>query len=257
MKENDIDRLFREAFQEAEETPSKHVWEQIEKQLEEDDNIVRMPSKRKFRIISAAAAIVIFMGSLAFFKIYYSNQNEIEYVQVNTLKNHPSENKGPNITETTVSPHRNTIEIVENENRTSAITNPGGQHIIENKKPDVKKDENITKLKLVQLEEIKPYIARIETSSEMSTPQAPIRQVTEVEDIKPLIEPEEETESMLAQVSPVVSNNKNIVTSILNTISENIEVGDSKEIRFRADEEGSLRIDILNSLVKNRNKKRK
>lgn len=248
MKEKDIDRLFRDTFYEAEETPDKSIWQRIEKQLDEEKNVVHLPQRRQTWISYAAAAILILGATLAIIKLDYVPENRpLAHVKPSPIFEQPTDHGTSKVVQV------NQTEHTSNKPEITVASHDQRQHIRKQDHTDRVHVELLTH----DLEEIKPILALPETPSLAITSDVPVYQVTEIEDIKPLIEPEEEMESMYAQTTPATPAGKNIVTSILNTISENIEVSNTKDIRFRADEEGSLRIDILNSLVKNRNKKRK
>lgn len=243
MKEQDIDRLFREAFHEAEEKPSQNVWQHIEKQLNEEQRIMPLYSKRK-HWIAYAAAIIVFLGiGLTFLKLNFTSQK----------------NQGLQITKHTEPIPTETVETVKDQADIKPeiiATTKAPQITKQNIKSPKENGRSNIELNIIRIESSKPVLGPIDLSAKITPRSIPVYQVTEVEDIKPLIEPEVEIESMYAQTATAASNHT-LVTTILNGISEKIEISDSKDIRFRADEEGSISIDILNSLVKNRNKKRK
>lgn len=242
MKEQDIDRLFREAFHEAEETPSQNAWLRIEKQLSEEKVIVSLPNRKYWAFYAAAILLLIGIG-LTFMKTYYisqqsqssqitSNKIFIEAETDNSIKKHIDVK--PEIVLAIKTPQKH---------RQSIIKQKGNERT------------NI-EIKINKIEAKMHVLDLIDLSKKITPNNIPVHQVNEVEDLKPLIELEEETKSMYANTD-APSAKRTLITTILNSISEQIEISDTKNIRFRADEEGSLSIDILHSLVKNRNKKRK
>lgn len=259
MKEEDIDRLFREAFHEAEEIPNKNVWQQIEQQLDEK-KIIQIPS-RKYGWIKYAAAILILASTFMLTKVIYNTDGTRQDSDAVITAQH-SEAKPDTmasleqIEQLTIQEDADRSRDDNKKDQTVRIASIN-LHELPESKTGIKEASKRNNIEIIvnDLEETKPMLTGLGDFHQADGTNIPVRQVTEIEDIKPLIDLDEETESMYAQ-APHETSNKNIVTSILNSISEKLEVSPTKDIRFRADEEGSLRIDILNSLVKNRNKKK-
>ncbi|WP_164122467.1 MULTISPECIES: hypothetical protein [Sphingobacterium] len=257
MKEEDIDRLFREAFHEAEETPNQNVWQRIERELDESKKkTVRLPWRKQIWVRYVAAAILLLAATFGLLKLSYKSDTQSPDGS-ETIVAKKQEN---NQKYTTIQHSENTeqVQIATDKNKEEKIHRTDIVLAIQPQRVEKQKsyDRVNVDLKIGDLEESKPKLLNLKEVQEVYTSNIPVHQVIEIEDIKPLIDLDEETESMYAQ-APHETANKNVVTSILNTISEKIEVSTTKDIRFRADEEGSLRIDILNSFVKNRNKKNK
>ncbi|MFZ4862224.1 hypothetical protein ACL9RF_08550 [Sphingobacterium sp. Mn56C] len=257
MEDQDVDKLFQKAFAEAEETPSDRVWENIESALPTEQKTVVLP-KRNYRWLYYAALLAVCIAASLFI---YRVQETVPVGKDTTVANrnldssiHTESDKEISL-EIAAKPtqHASPVAdvpsaIVQHAQHTDADTDmaqTGGAVA-----------RNNTSLAAVKLTEGK----RIELHNlTADMPSSPIIEVTEIADIKPLIESDEDMDTMLAQVNSSTESNRNVVTSLLNVLAENIgtEISNKKEIRFRADEEGSFRIDIVNSLVKNRNKKRK
>lgn len=256
MKEEDIDRLFREAFHEAEETPNRNVWQRIERQLDESKKKpVRLPFRKQTWIRYAGAAILLLGTTFGLLKLNYKGDTQSVY-RNETIIAQKQESKEKSLR----MQHPESIEqeqLDTNKDKQEKIQNANIAVAIQSQRLEEQEsyDRVNVDLKIGDLAESKPKLLSLKGVEEGYTSSIPVHQVTEIEDIKPLINLDEETESMYAQ-TPHETVNKTVVTSILNTISEKIEVSTTKDIRFRADEEGSFRIDILNSLVKNRNKKK-
>ncbi|MFD2553901.1 hypothetical protein [Sphingobacterium tabacisoli] len=258
MKEEDIDKLFKNAFHEAEETPNKNVWQRIEKQLDEHNTTVHIIPRRYTWIKYAAAALILLGTTLVLLKINYTTKL-------------PSADKETNITAGSTTDNITIAEPIErgaalvNEKEIQNYTKPKlSQQIsatkqtqfVSNKSDRSTQQQRINiELATNNLEETKPNSTNIKDIQQVNLADIPVRQVTEMEAIKPLIDLDEDLEVMYAQ-APHETANKSIVTTILNTISEKLEVSPTKDVRFRTDEEGSFRIDIINSLVRNRNKKK-
>ncbi|MNL41912.1 hypothetical protein D3C87_1643420 [compost metagenome] len=83
--------------------------------------------------------------------------------------------------------------------------------------------------------------------------QAQIAHAMEYIPIKPIIENPDEEESMMASTS---ESKQNVVTKVLNILSKTINQGNGSEVQSSNDDEGTLQIDLLNSLVKNKKRKK-
>lgn len=255
MENKDIDKLFRDSFNNAEATPSPDLWQRIETQLNQEEKIVSLP-KRKFAWLpyaSAAAILLIIGGALLFHKK--------EIATPDTLASH--EKSGTIVENNTTPTATGSIkEYKQNEPVKTVGHSTSNVQLAVTKRPKATKETTTLK----RLESIKNIEIQEE---EVSTPQLtelavvkPVEtgtyQVVEIEDLKPLIEPEEDQSSMLAAVETETNKGSNtIITSLLNAITNNIDTEKAKEIRFSADEEGSIRINLLNSFTRNRNKNRR
>lgn len=255
MKEEEIDTLFRNAFHEAEETPDQNVWEKIEKQLDEQKQVIQIPARRNTWLKYAAAAILIFGSVLTWLKIDNDSHHSTPEKKVSIISDKDSFPLPSAIKKEQIAMSEVTSKEITEQERTTSLPIPAARlpqsatndHLEQKRKQIILSTDDV--------EPAKPMLASAQSLSQRNITDLPVHQVTEIEGIKPLISFEEETESMYAN-TPHESSNQNIVTSILNTISDKLEVSSTKDIRFRADEEGSFRIDIINSLVKNRNKKK-
>lgn len=254
MENKDIDKLFRDSFNNAEATPSPDLWQRIETQLDQEEKIVSLP-KRKLAWLpyaSAAAILLIIGGTLLFHKK--------EIATPGTLA---SQEKNSTTVEDSHTP--TATEGIREHKQHEPVKTVGSTNNIQlavTKKPKTTKETTTLK----RLESIKNVEIQEE---EVSTPQftelaavKPVEsgtyRVVEIEDLKPLIEPEEDQSSMLAAVETENSKGNNtIITSLLNAITNNIDTEKAREIRFSADEEGSIRINLLNSFTRNRNKNRR
>ncbi|HMR19562.1 MAG TPA: hypothetical protein PKA53_09715 [Sphingobacterium sp.] len=257
MENKDLDSLFREAFKDAEEAPHDRVWQSIEAALGDQADIVPLRHKRSFHWLyyAAAASVIVALGL-----VIWTTGTVVDRTggTTETAFQQPADNlKDQAVADLPIIPKTEDQGNAERPNsRTQPVlvaTTHAGKSTSEHHLAVVKTMETL------QTDAIEPVGPKQLTSGitiEYSS-ALPTYKITEVGDIKPLIEPDEEMESMYATATPDLAGNRTIVTSLLNTLSENIEIANAKDIRFRTDEEGSLRVDILNSLVKNRNKKRK
>lgn len=258
MEDKDIDKLFRSALQNAEATPSDNVWQGIEKALDkQQENIVPMGKQRGFHWghYSAAASVLLALG-VVWWTVEFSEldapQTKMAQADIVHRPVEAHSDKEPALILPTIAdPEPSKAKMVQNleVNSKQLTSNPVSTG------PEVRNIE-VPPLETQGIElsvpNNLPTLTSINTEAEL-----PTYRVTDIDPIQPLIEPEEEMESMYASTVESAYNKNTIVTSLLNTISEKVETNSKREVRFRADEEGSIRIDILNSLVKNRNKKRR
>lgn len=249
MEDKDLDRLFRDAFHKAEEIPDDSNWNIIETRLNEQKNIVLI-SKRKNWWAYATAAIVIL--GLGYFGIAMNfRQKDTKNIEKEITASVDVEKDSKSM------PIPIDTNVKGDDDLPRQIIPATEKKIAKRREAPKIVEENTTQMHLVTIETIPEnqlVLSKMELNNKTS--ELPkFRQVTEIDDIKPLIEPEEEMESMLA--SNKTERSKNLITSLLNTISEKIDPKSNKEIHFYADEEGSFGINIINSMAKNRNKKRK
>lgn len=247
MEDKDLDKLFRDTFIDAQENPRDGIWQKIENTLEEQPKAAPISRIKYWPALSAAAILVITLG---YWGIKQSNKQETpEIAEKKVLLSNANIDKQEVVKQNSnIAPQKDESIKLQKEDLDKelqvATTNempakPAKEHNIQNTNIEVIEATKATRL----------------TVNNPTLELPTVRQVTEIDDIQPLIEPEEEMETMLASAEPKVRENRNIITSVLNTISENIDT--KKEVRFYADEEGSFGINIINSIAKNRNKKRK
>lgn len=261
MENKDLDQLFRDGFNDAEEQPQDKVWQNIEAALEQQQaqKIVPVVRKTAFHWLHYAAAASVLVALGIVFWTVQTAEDRAGTEQKAAMQQTPGE-----------PPHQvaevpDMIPMETKEKKAVVPDKPLEQTVIVATKQVVETYKSpsptearvkLPNLNLEGIESTAPTrLTSLTTAEDKSAP--PTYRVTEIENIKPLIEPEEELESMYASAAPETKGKATIVTTLLNSISENIEISPTKDIRFRSDEEGSLRIDILNSLVKNRNKKRR
>lgn len=257
MENKEIDKLFKEALEAAEATPNDKVWQGIEAALDQEkENIVPIARQRKLHwtYYAAAASVLLALGVVVWTIQYAENVHPkdtslAQHVPTQPVQTPEDIAPGTSLSSATEIIGQPTPETVQE--HTVSYT-----HAIEKPTPATS-EPRVTELPKLEMRGIQEAGSdRLQSLATLNaTTELPTYRVTEIEEIKPLIEPEEEMESMYAASDPY--NKSTIVTSLLNSISENMESNSGREVRFRADEEGSIRIDFLNSLVKNRNKKKR
>lgn len=253
MKENDIDNLFRETFRHAEESPRADLWQNIEKELVASAEPIKLSKKKSIWYSIAAAAVLLLAFGVGLKLMQQTNDIEVKSTSEALMVNLPpvstqdqeEKNKVQTVDKTQTSLQQDNNHNIIVANKTKRNTEVPSQDQFE--------EERIVSTIEYQLE---GESLEITNFSPLRTLELQIHQVTEIEDIKPLIEPEEEMESMLASTDNQAEN-KNVVTTILNTITDKITINEKNSISFSADDEGSFKINIINSIAKNRNKKRR
>ncbi|WP_140937869.1 hypothetical protein [Sphingobacterium lumbrici] len=266
MEEKDIDNLFRDAFEQAESNPPSDMWKRIEAELDKENNSIILSKKDKFSLFKYAAAAVLLLGVGV--AVYVLNQEKARLTN-NSNPKQTEKKEIASIPETTKKEIKVAQASTSEEQNIKPLKKVVAQAVPNKKELPAKQvsaqnaatrktQDNVENVYTPEKTEEKSFqIAThdVNVPNKDISSQTPVRQVTDVEQLKPLIDPEEEVNNMYA--SQPVENNNTIVTNILNAISENIEISTKKDIRFRSDDEGSIRIDFINSLVKNRIKKRK
>lgn len=262
MEHKDLDKLFRDSFDDAEEQPRDRVWHNIEAALEQQQAQKAVPLARKKRAFhwlhyAAAASVLVALG-IVFWTV--QTAEERAGIEQKVAMQQTSDEPQHQAAEVSV-----TIPLKTKQKNINAPNEPLAQTVTVSTKQPVERHKSpslaeakvkLPSLNLEGIESTAPTrLTSLTTAEDKSAP--PTYRVTEIGDIKPLIEPYQDMESMYASATPETTDKATIVTTLLNSVSENIELSPTKDIRFRSDEEGSLRIDILNSLVKNRNKKRR
>ncbi len=248
MEDKELDKLFQDTFTEAEEAPSQEVWTKIEASLPDTKEIVPLYSQRRWWLYASAAVVTI---GLTYFGITYQiKENEKPYTDKEVIS------AATDVNEDILNKDRDeknptTVEL----NTTELAISTSSRQIASKAVETTAVTEKIKPIYIENLSTADITLAQVNIDESL-TAAPKIIQVVEIEEIKPLIEPDEETEYMLAEApQQITENNKNIITTLLNTISENIDSKSAKEIRFYADEEGSFGINIINSIAKNKKKK--
>ena len=254
MKEKELEELFRSRFNTAEETPNPSVWNNIEQALDQTPVVpIRKKNKTwRYASVAAAAVIALTIGYTQLTNTFHPEQHT-EYAVLPKSTVHPTEDQMSSLMETPKTTAHTPTEVAIASRPTIAALTPAISHT---PAPQQVISEVVETLELAEKAPREPHSA-INTQHIQTVPtELSIIQVTEIEDLKPLVPVDEELESLYASTATSTSTS-NVVTTLLNKITENIDVLDSKNLRFSADEEGSIRLDIINSLVKNRFKKRK
>ena len=271
MNDKELDRLFRERLENFSVSPRNDMWRQIEKELDEK----KTARIHRFRWVSYAALSIGCLGVAAL--LYLSSDQESANQQQRLAKLQKEE------TPTTVAKESIEGESVASSSRPETakpalspiinakkeISNPLVRHNRDDRnllavvrdQPNVIVEHPMVSSKSSRNEVSTQTLVRLQTANvspaaadNFNTGKEVSQYAIEVPPIQPLIDDPEAEQTMLASANP---NNEGWVPSILNKISEALNPSENTSVQFSKDEEGSLRLDIFNSLVKNRNKKRR
>lgn len=249
MEDKDLDRLFREAFQDAEETPHSNNWSKIEAKLNAGTGTKPYFTIKKIGAIAACLTLICLAA--VYYSTKTSNLNQSATMRNSKVDTYPQENSSTSLFELPV----------HEEDKTANVTSPIKTKDISTLDKSSFQNKTTTstviqKLHLDSLNEKPLMISNINLTTG-NKEELLIIQVTEIDDIKPIIELEEMEETMLASTTSNGKENKTTITTVLNKLSENLNPNKEKTLQFIPDEEGSFSISIINSLAKNPNKKRK
>lgn len=248
MESNDLDKLFQNAFEHAEQTPSEHVWKGIEEQLAQKKKTVPF-YKKHITTVSIAAALLLIMGITL--KVYKHKDNK-ESIQLTSMPVESSK-------ETTISSNKLKISTkhtsedltIENDKQSNHFLNTE-QHkqkqqavyYAKSEKKDIEKETEKHKI-----ESFKEFQNTTEMMAHVSIENA--IEIAPEEDMKTLVSNKINPLPVEFKNKETVKKNKEtLFTTILNTISKTINIEESKELEFKSDEEGSISINILETLAK-------
>ncbi|MGN0002473.1 MAG: hypothetical protein ACI35V_03475 [Sphingobacterium composti] len=248
MESKDLDKLFREAFEQAEETPSNRVWEGIEKELKQDKKVIPFYLKYRTQLSIAAMFLLCFGIGLTFYKKPIpSGKEKIEEV-LSSIEQKAVPNSNPQAP----------VDKILAESSMNTVS----KHI----------DEEMLAFTTEEIQEKEATTDRSEYNMNYPDEINPINEVVDIEDrlayvdanveiSKPhkdeviTIEPLDNIRSNYAYSVPQEEIKSSIVTRVLNGITKNIitksiDIQDNKEIEFKNDEEGSISLNIFNSLAR-------
>ncbi len=274
MKEQDIDKLFREGLENHQSEPSAALWDKIAKQLDEEQTPVHTLPKAKnshwWRYATAACALIA-VGLFAYLRqenIKHSESTK-HIAQVSSIENTPSEDSTIQDSEIV------TTTNVSQEERKLAVSSEGDakEHKIIatvdqqedarimastiSSRNDVKKvlvSEPALAEELVNTESVEIPTVQPAQVTQLASVNMPTRYVTEVDPIKPIIEPFEEEEDMMI-AGTLRKATTQVFKKIINVVNENTTGQIAKDIFVTKDEEGSLRLEVGNLFARNRTKK--
>lgn len=252
MESPDLDKLFRDAFEQAEETPNNRVWEGIEQELAQEKKII--PFYRKYRTaLSIAATFILFFGiGLTFYKKPTpSGKEKIEEILASVKKeNKPAANTVDN---TPIERNRENTEIEKTINSTKEQA--FGDNTVAKQQVEVvsatpdraqdKRDMEEEKLEILATDQL---LATVDIDLTITPAYT-----EEIKAIEPISNDLQHSFAFAAPKEDVVKSS--LVTRVLNGITRNIltksiDLHENKEIEFKNDDEGSITLSIFNSFAR-------
>lgn len=249
MNDKELDKLFKDQLSDAEVSPSDQIWGEIEKEL---DRPHKKTIVRKLNWMKYAALLLVTLGVAILLHSRFSEE-EIQPTKLAQLSEEQLEVKLP-----PVSVEKAQIESPKTEaivHQVASNRQVAAKQATAIEEPTVEKlTQPFKQEKKLALPNLSLATVKLPKSESLTTEKVIRRRVVEVEPIRPLVDLEEGEETMLANNNS--APNQNIVTGILNKLSNAINTDEQKIVRFSHDEEGSFHIDI-NSFAKNRFKRKK
>jgi len=248
MESKDLDKLFQDAFEHAEETPNNRVWEGIEQELTKEKKVVPFYSKYRTQLSIAATFLLFFGVGLTFYKKPIPSGNKQIEEMLNAMeKQNVQRNTNESEIERNVETPTNSLSTIV---KTPTLANSSEEQPI---KKEVSEEENNSVnyvqeiLKKEEIVGIESNLASVDADIEISQPY-----FEEVKNLDPITNDAQPT---FAYTAPQEEIKSSIVTRVLNGITKNIltksiDIQENKEIEFRNDEEGSISLNIFNSLAR-------
>lgn len=246
MKNQDIDKLLRDQFDKLDIEPSADIWKKIEMELDQQKVVSIKKKINWFKIIGAAAAILIGIGITSILMQRQSGHHteRIKYADHKMNKDMITPRKAtPKVESLPIEKHAQLLS-ARPVNKVNQLENNSVQAVESD--TEIIPAQSSQAFERLKMEKEQPLMVVVDT-------QTQVARVLEYIPIKPLIENPEEENSMMASAN---TNSQTVVTKVLNILSKTINQGNSAEVKFSNDDEGSLQIDILNSLVKNKKRKK-
>lgn len=254
MNDEELDKLFKEQLEHHPVPPRKDNWHQIESQLDQEKAV---PVRRLGWVSYAAIAI----GCLSLVALLYKIITQptpaldvpiIAHKEISSPPTSTVQESSKSIqTEIPVAKHAEQLkeqEVAKTETFALEVSAPEQKNDVNELLPRVEENR-------LELVELKPADLSLPLTAGLHIDyKAPQEYTISIPPIAPLIDSPETEESMLASTRKPAEG---IVPGILNRISDALNPTDNATFQFSKDEEGFLRLDIVNSLVKNRNKKRR
>lgn len=248
MESKDLDKLFRDAFEQAEETPSSCVWEGIQQELEKKKKVVPFYVKYRSQLSIAATFLLFFGVGLALYnKPIITPEQKIEEVLAQLEQNKENSSTAEKIKEIEPPIYATKKEHIASSSIKDEGNNPNVQVIpsVENNSHEkIRSNETTQQVTLDSRESLE--LVEVELVSADINHQ-------ETVNIKPL---KENQKPVFAYAVEKQEARPSVVTRVLNGITKNIlnkriDIQENKEIEFSNDEEGSIRLNIINSFAKN------
>ena len=268
MKDQELDKLISDRLRDLQVEPPASVWQAVESSLEQD-KIIPMKSRNNWKGWTIAACLLIALGftlkTTLFQGITESNLSELANQKEETnmvATDTKLDVERPSIpSEDLASIHELTSEkenkIIAPKEIKRAVAKP--RSAIYTQEPDTRGTMNAGNR--IALQELKPNDQMIIPAQEMKIIHSIDQQEDDVDivelsskevaPIPPLVNIIEQEEVMYAQSQQEPKKKQTLFTNILNTLTENINPS-KKTVKFSSDEEGTITIDLYNSIAKTR-----
>lgn len=249
MNDKELDRLFKDQLENLSVSPQEDLWQKIEQQLDER-KVVRL---HRLGWVKYAAVLVACLGVTAILYLLMPLQEDVRIVSRTPLKIEDKQAETVNSkrnerTAGTVAVEAQ-VDFPHAEDKHALAFVQANQSRLTAKRQVAMSPERSTHLVKLDM-----AMVTLTKSDNIDAAILPRQRVVEVDPIQPLVENPEEEETMLASSG---NSDMGLIPNLLNRISDVLNPSENKTIQFNHDEEGSLHLDIVNSLVKNRNKKRR
>lgn len=255
MNDHELDKLFKEQLEHHAVPPRNDIWHRIEDQLDQEKTV----PVRRFSWIHYAAIAV---GCLGLIALLYNTMQSTPAEYIPTIAQNETPTVPANTVQESSGSDQPVIPVIKGHSaqskqqevaKTEAFVQKASTP--EQKNPVNEEDLPQTEERRLELVELKPAGVSLPFATGLDVDdKAQQEYAITVPPVAPLIDSPETEESMLASTRKPAEG---IVPGILNKISDALNPTDNATIQFSKDEEGFLRLDIVNSLVKNRNKKRR
>ncbi|MGB7526690.1 hypothetical protein [Sphingobacterium cellulitidis] len=261
MKDQELDKLFSDGLKDQEITPPASVWQGIENNLEAE-KIVPLKKKNNLQVWFIAASVLLALGISS--KLFLFQENEDSAQPSNIAEHKPaiipeepieSQQEQASAEISKVESNSEASNTVKPQNQIASSKTPiqvksdieGNIKTVDPEKTSSKKDE--PNLVLTPMEEMK-VLSNIQLEEVDQEKQVEMA-AAEVAPIQPLVNIIEQEELMYAEAKKQPKKKQTILTNILNTLSENLNPS-NKPVKFNSDEEGTITVDLFNSIAKTR-----
>lgn len=244
MKNQDIDKLFRDHFDNLDIQPGTDIWKKIELDLDEEKVISIKKKTNWLNPLITTAAILICIGIFSLLLLRQSTSTTEKKITVALKMDKPAQDQqidNNNKTEIIDSQIQIVATAINKAKRKKSINTPSLQ--VPAAVSSLEMHEAFNKVKM---DHEQPIVVVVDA-------QAQLAHAMDYIPIKPLIENPDEEDSMMAAAN---DGSQTIVTKVLNILSKTINQGNIPEVQFSNDDEGSLQIDLFNSMVKNKKRKK-
>lgn len=255
MESQDLDKLFRDAMEHAQETPSSRVWEGIQEELKKEKKVI--PFHKKYRAqISIAAMFLLFFGiGLSLYKQPIPSRTEKVDKIIASIEQEKNISDGQS---------SSSNEYIEDKIGSSVSIKAADQTLSVNSnsltlqdKPSVKEEEvyeqsaekSLSHSDQEEIQLLTPDLELAAAQIELEDLAHSLHQVKMIDPTYDGIHPSFAYSALQEEVKT------SLVTRVLNGITKNImskhlDRDEKREIEFRNDEEGSLSINIINSFAR-------